>query len=176
MNNLLQEEAAPGAMDEIIEKYRGKPGALLGVLEEVQGLSPYKYLPKETLMHVARKMDVPLSQIYSVVTFYTFFNLKPQGEHAIVVCRGTACHTRRSKNLLKHLEKLLDLHEDPADESEKVFLTTKDNKFTLKTVACFGQCALAPVVEIDGRIYSYMNEHKLTKLIQEITKKRKNTL
>jgi NADH-quinone oxidoreductase subunit E len=159
-------------IDAIVKKYDGKLGSLLSVLEEAQGAHPSKYLPEETLVYIAQKMRIPLSRIYSVVTFYAFFNLKPQGEHAIVVCRGTACHTRRSKNLLYHLEKILDLHEDRADESEKVFLTTKDNRFTLKTVACFGQCALAPVVEIDGKIHSHMTEHKLTQLVRAISKRR----
>ncbi len=159
-------------IDAIIKKYDARLGSLLSVLEEVQGAHPNKYLPQETLVEIARKMRLPLSRIYSVVTFYAFFNLKPQGKHSIVVCRGTACHTRRSKNLLEHLERLLDLHEEGADESEKVFLTTKDNQFTLKTVACFGQCALAPVVEIDGKIYSHMTEHKLTQLVKAVSKGR----
>lgn len=160
------------AIDAIVQKYNAKLGSLLSVLEDVQGAHPSKYLPEETLIYVAQKMRIPLSRIYSVVTFYAFFNLKPQGKHSIVVCRGTACHTRRSKNLLEHLEHLLDLHEEGADESEKVFLTTKDNVFTLKTVACFGQCALAPVVEIDGKIYSHMTEHKLTQLVKAVAKRR----
>ncbi len=159
------------AIEKLIRKYQDKPGALLGVLEEVQGLHKSRFLAPETLACVARGMGVPLSQVYSVATFYAFFNLKPQGEHTIVVCRGTACHTRRSKILLEHLKNLLGLHEHEG-ESEKVFLTTKDNKFTLKTVACFGQCALAPVVEIDGRIYSHMTEVKLDKLIRGISRSR----
>jgi len=177
MKNTLLNDVDTKAIDKLINKYTGKPGALLGVLEETQRLSLSQFLPRETLVHIARGMDVPLSRIYSVVTFYAFFNLKPQGEHTIVVCRGTACHTRRSRNLLEHLKKLLDFSGDSmgADESEKVFLTTKDNKFTLKTVACFGQCALAPVVEIDGCIHSHMTEHKLTQLIRKVTKKRKSS-
>ena len=175
MKTFLGEGTDGRAIDKIISKYRGKPGALLGVLEETQRLSPGQFLPREALTYVAQNMDVPLSRIYSVVTFYAFFNLKPQGEHTIVVCRGTACHTRRSKNLLDHLKNILDLRHDTigADESEKVFLTTKDNKFTIKTVACFGQCALAPVVEIDGHIYSHVTEHELTKLIKDIARKRR---
>ena len=148
-------------MDGIITKYLGSPGALLGMLEEIQQQHPHKYLPPDTLEYVSAKTGVPLSKIYSIVTFYAFFNLKPQGDHSIVICRGTACHTRRSKNLLEYLKKMLDLHEDEAREGEKIFLTTADNKFTLKTVACFGQCALAPVVEIDGEIHSHMTENKL---------------
>ena len=158
------------ALDKVIEKYRNKPGALLGTLEEAQGIHPHKFLPPETLEYIAEKTGIPLSRIYSVVTFYAFFNLKPQGEHSIVVCRGTACHTRRSKFLLDSLETMLGLSEDDLKDGEKFFLTTKDNKFTVKTVACFGQCALAPVVEIDGVIHSHMTADKLRQAIGKINK------
>jgi NADH-quinone oxidoreductase subunit E len=169
---MKQANGAPDtkALDRILEKYRSKPGELLGLLEEIQNLHPHKFLPKDTLEYVARKTGIPLSRIYSVVTFYAFFNLKPQGEHSVVICRGTACHTRRSRNLLEGLKKMLDLKEDEQEEGEKVFLTSKDRKFTVKTVACFGQCALAPVIELDGKIYSHMTEDKLRKLVQGVGK------
>lgn len=157
-------------LDGIIEKYRNLPGALLGMLEEIQQCHPHKYLPVDTLEYVSAKTCIPLSKIYSIVTFYAFFNLKPQGDHSIIICRGTACHTRRSKNLLEYIKKMLDLHEDEAQEGEKIFLTTADNKFTLKTVACFGQCALAPVVEIDGTIYSHMTENKLKDIVAKVAR------
>jgi NADH-quinone oxidoreductase subunit E len=162
-----------GDLDKVILKYRDKPGSLLGTLEEIQNLNPHKYLPQETLEYVSQKTNIPLSRIYSVVTFYAFFNLKPQGEHSIIICRGTACHTRRSKNLLEYLKTMLGLEEDEAQEGEKLFLTTSDNKFTLRTVACFGQCALAPVVEIDGKIYSHMTENKLKDIVNHVAAKRR---
>lgn len=156
-------------VDRVIEKYRGRPGELLGMLEEIQSGNPYNFLPVETLEYVAKKTKHPLSRIYSVVTFYAFFNLKPQGEHYICICRGTACHTKGSRRLLDFLKKYLELGEGQGSgESEKVFLTSKDNKFTVKTVACIGQCALAPAVEIDGKIYSHVTEEKLQKIIEEI--------
>jgi NADH-quinone oxidoreductase subunit E len=157
-------------LDTIIAKYVNSPGALLGMLEEIQQHHPHKYLPPETLEYVSRKTAIPLSKIYSIVTFYAFFNLKPQGDHSIIICRGTACHTRRSRNLLEYLKKMLGLREDEAREGEKVFLTTADNTFTLKTVACFGQCALAPVVEIDGTIYSHMTENKLKEIVAKVAR------
>ena len=155
-------------IDKVILKFQDKPGSLLGILEEVQNLNPQKYLPLEVLEYVSFKTGIPLSRIYSVVTFYAFFNLKPQGEHSIIICRGTACHTRRSKNLLEYLKNMLGLVEDEAREGEKLFLTTSDNKFTLRTVACFGQCALAPVVEVDGKIYSHMTENKLKEIVKRV--------
>ncbi|MDD5348005.1 MAG: NAD(P)H-dependent oxidoreductase subunit E [Candidatus Omnitrophica bacterium] len=157
-------------IDTIIEKYEGKPGGLLGILEEVQNLHKHKYLPQATLEYISGKTGVPLSRIYSVVTFYAFFNLKPQGDHSIIICRGTACHTRRSRNLLEYLKKMLHVKEDESKEGEKVFLTTADNKFTIKTVACFGQCALAPVMEIDGVIYSHMTENKLKEIVNKVAR------
>ena len=160
-------------LDKIIDKYKGKAGELLGILEDAQKLSEYKYLDKETLKYIARKAGVPLSRIYSVATFYAFFNLQPQGEHSIIVCRGTACHTRRSKNLLDYLKNVLGFNKPQDAGKEKSFMTTDDNKFTLRTVACFGQCALAPVVEVDGKIFSHMTEDKLRKIIISLKRKKK---
>jgi NADH-quinone oxidoreductase subunit E len=160
-------------LDKIINRNLGKPGMLLDILEEAQCIEKAQYLSQPVLEYVAQKTDLPLSRIYSVVTFYAFFSLKPRGEHSIIVCRGTACHTRGSKNLLDYLKHLLDLKDDATQEGGKVFLTTKDNQFTLMTVACFGQCALAPVVEIDGVIHVHMTESKLKTIIQKLKQKGK---
>lgn len=167
MNNLNTKK-----IDQIIKAYKGKPGELLGVMEEAQKASACNYLSQDTLFYIASKLQLPASQIYSVATFYTFFNLKPQGDHCIIVCRGTACHTRGSKNLLRSIALTLGLKEEDLRENEKVFVTTKDNKFTVKTVACFGQCALAPVIDIDGKIYSHMTEAKIRRLIKQAGKKK----
>ncbi|MCX5783880.1 MAG: NAD(P)H-dependent oxidoreductase subunit E [Elusimicrobia bacterium] len=159
-------------LDEIISRYKNKPGKLLGILEDAQKINPHKYLTQEALEYIAEKTNTSLSKIYKVITFYAFFNLAPQGEHTIVVCRGTACHTRRSKNLLDYLINWFGFKDEDLAGGEKSFLTTKDNKFTVKTVACFGQCALAPVVEVDGNIYSHMTEEKLRKIIKNISNKK----
>ncbi len=161
-------------LDKIISKYAGRPGMLLGILEDTQKLNHFKYLTQPDLEYIASKSNVPLSRIYNIITFYAFFNLKPQGEHSIIVCRGTACHTRGSKNLLDFLINLFGFKEDDFIQDGKSFLTTKDNKFTIKTVACFGQCALAPVVEVDGNIHSRMNTEKLRKIIKGISLRRSN--
>ena len=157
-------------LDEIIFRYTDKPGRLLGILEDAQKLNPHKYLSQEALEYIAVKTNTPVSKIYNIITFYAFFNLAPQGEHSIIVCRGTACHTRKSKNLLDYLINWFGFKNDDLEAQEKASLTTKDNKFTVKTVACFGQCALAPVVEVDGDIYSHMTEKKLSKIIKDILK------
>jgi len=155
-------------MDEVIAGRRGKPGALLGILEDLQTLHPHKFLPPETLEYVAEKVGLPVSQVFSVATFYAFFNLQPQGEHTLVVCRGTACHTRGSKSRLEALKRILNLKEE--EGAEKIFLTTADKRFTIKTVACFGQCAMAPVVEVDGRMKSHVTEVCLKELVNALAK------
>ncbi|NCB02945.1 MAG: NAD(P)H-dependent oxidoreductase subunit E [Spirochaetia bacterium] len=109
--------------DSVIATYKGKPGALLSVLEEVQRKTEHTYLNEQSLLYIAQHMGVPLSQVYSVVTFYSFFNLKPQGEHTITVCRGTACHTRGSKPLLNDVMAMLNLEESESGEDESYFTT-----------------------------------------------------
>ncbi|HJU11418.1 MAG TPA: NAD(P)H-dependent oxidoreductase subunit E [Candidatus Binataceae bacterium] len=158
-------------IDQVIAKQDQRPGALLGILEAVQEHNPHKYLPLETLRYIAQKTEIPLSHIFSVVTFYALFNLQPQGDNTICICRGTACHTRGSRNLMQSVRLELGLGvEDTGEavEGDKVLLTTNDRKFTVRTVACFGQCALAPVVEINHRICGHVNERTLQREIENI--------
>ncbi len=158
-------------IDQVIAQRSGKPGALLGVLEAVQERHPHKHLPLDTLRYVSEKLDIPLSRIYSVATFYSLFNLDPQGENTIYICRGTACHTRNSRALLESLRLELGLGIDEGEEAndaDKLALTTPDQKFTVRTVACFGQCALAPVVEINHRICGHVNERTLQREVRSL--------
>ena len=160
-------------IDGVINRRGDRPGALLGILQTVQDHNPHKYLPLDTLRYIAAKTQIPLSRVYSVATFYALFNLQPQGDNTICICRGTACHTRGSRNLLQsaRLELKLGL-EDASDtgEEDKILLTTPDQKFTVRTVACFGQCAMAPVVEVNHRICGHVNERTLEREIQTIQK------
>lgn len=158
-------------IDKVIRRRLGRPGALLGILEEVQAHHPHKYLPLDVLRYVALKTEITFSKIYSVATFYALFNLQPQGEHSICICRGTACHTRGSRNLLQSV--LLDLGLEMSTEegngnADKMVLTTPDQRFTVRTVACFGQCALAPVVEVNHRICGHVSERTLQREIQAV--------
>ena len=159
-------------IDKLIASHRGRPGALLGILEATQERNRYKYLPLDTLRYIASRMEMPLARIYSVATFYALFNLDPQGDNTICVCRGTACHTRGSRNLLARscLELGLGLSTTTVEEQRgrQVSLTTPDRKFTVRTVACFGQCALAPVVEVNHRICGHVNERTLQREIETI--------
>lgn len=158
-------------IDQVIAKQGGRPGELLGILEAVQERSPHKFLAPETLQYVAEQLDMPLSRLYSVATFYALFNLDPQGDNTICICRGTACHTRNSRALLESLRLELGLGIDDGDdgsEADKLTLTTPDKKFTVRTVACFGQCALAPVVEINHRICGHVNERSLQREVRSL--------
>jgi len=158
-------------IDETIVKNNGRPGALLGILEAVQEHHPHRFLSPEALQYVAAKLDMPLSRIYSFATFYALFNLQPQGDNTVCICRGTACHTRNSRNLLESLRLELGLgldDEEAAGDADKLALTTKDGKFTVRTVACFGQCALAPVVEINHRICGHVNERTLQREVRAL--------
>jgi len=144
------------------------PGALLTALEEAQKADEFKYLSEETLRAIAESTGEPLSRVYSVATFYSFFNLTPQGKHSIVVCRGTACHTRGSLGLLREAAQRLGMPDFKEDEEPS--FTTADRLFTVRTVACFGQCALAPVIAIDGTIHSRITQGRLCALIEGMRK------
>ena len=162
--------AGQAFLDQVIAKNSDRPGALLAILQAAQDHNPHKYLPLDTLKYIATKLDIPLSQIFSVGTFYSLFYLDPQGDNTSCICRGTACHTRGSRNLLQSVRFELGLPmEDATDgDGEKVLLTTPDQKFTVRTVACFGQCAMAPVVEVNHRICGHVNERTLQREIQNI--------
>ena len=156
-------------IDDVIARHPERTGDVLGVLEELQQRHPLQYLPAETQAAVARKMGVAHSQIFSVVSFYAFFNRQPQGRYTVAVCRGTACHTRGSKQLLDALKASAGFHEDDEAGSATSF-TTPDFGMTIRTVACFGQCALAPVAAIDHEIYGHVSDFKLKKLVSAIDK------
>jgi NADH-quinone oxidoreductase subunit E len=160
-------------IDQIIARFSGRPGALLSILEHVQDHHPNKYLPRDVLDYIAMRTETPPAQVFSVVTFYALFNLEPQGEHTICICRGTACHTRGSRVLLERVKLELGLDEQREEgASDKLSMTTPDRKFTVRTVACFGQCALAPVVEFDHVIHSHMNERTLEREVQALERGR----
>ncbi|HEX4758457.1 MAG TPA: NAD(P)H-dependent oxidoreductase subunit E [Terracidiphilus sp.] len=163
-------------IDQVIARFIDKPGALLGILEAVQSANAHKYLSMESLRYIAEQTGVPPARIFSAATFYALFNLDPQGDNVVCVCRGTACHTRGSRDLLAKLCLDLGLSDHDVDESseaDKLALTTPDQKFTVRTVACFGQCALAPVVEVNHHILSHVNERTLQREVKALTQEKK---
>jgi len=129
--------------------------SLLSILEEIQGR--YRYLSREAMILVSERLGVPLSQIYSVATFYHAFSLVPRGRHTISVCTGTACHVRGAEQVLSRLETVLGIR--PGE-------VTRDGQFTLETVNCLGCCALGPVVVIDGEYEGQMTIKKVDRLLK----------
>jgi NADH-quinone oxidoreductase subunit E len=156
-------------IDRIVGDQAGRPGALLGILERLQERNRQKYLPMELLEYVAARTGIPQSQVYAVATFYALFNLDPQGTHTVAICRGTACHTRGSRALLERVKLQLGLQESN-DGGDKTSMTTPDGKFTIRTVACFGQCALAPVVEVNHAIRGHVKEQALIREVEILRK------
>ena len=155
-------------LDRVIAAQGNRPGALLGILEKAQEREPRKFLSRETLEYIAAKTDTPLARVYSVVTFYALFNLEPQGKNTVCICRGTACHTRGSRDLLESLMFKLGLHNSEEGTADKISQTTSDGQYTVRTVACFGQCALAPVVEVNHEVYGHMNEQTLHRELKHL--------
>jgi len=139
---LMAEKLDLSKVEEILKRHAREEGALIPVLQEVQAL--YRYLPEEALLMVSRRLKVPLSRIYGVVTFYAQFYLTPRGRHVIKSCQGTACHVRGGHSALDALSR--ELKVDPGG-------TTEDLNFTLETVACLGTCFLAPVIMVDDDYY-----------------------
>lgn len=166
---LLSREAAE-YVDSLVKTYHGKPGMLLSILEKIQDQQPRKYLPQDYLEYLAERTGISASNIYSVATFFALFNLRPQGKNSVCICRGTACHTRGSQRLLESVRLQLGLtdEQDGIGSADKVSATTADEQFTIRTVACFGQCALAPVVEVNHEILSHVNERALTSQITSL--------
>ena len=167
MPTTLSSQSSPG-IEAIIQKHKGTSGALLKVLENVQEEDPKHYLSESSMRSISSLMGLPLSQVYSMATFYSFFNLKPQGRHSIVVCRGTACHTRGSLALLNEALSRMGIKEFKEEEENSA--TSLDGFASIRTVACFGQCALAPVVMIDGVVKSRMTIGKLVSLPEKMKK------
>ena len=167
-------------VDDIIARHcarADRTGDVLGILEEAQRAHPQNYLPAQTYAYVAQKTGLPSSQIMSVVTFYAFFNRRPQGRHTLTVCRGTACHTRGSRQLLEAIKAYVGMGEETAGEASDdsagsddrtggaTAFTTPDGRLTVRTVACFGQCAQAPVVAVDEAMHGHVSDFDLRALV-----------
>jgi NADH-quinone oxidoreductase subunit E len=168
MTSVPLAESEQEFLDTVIAGQRDRPGALLGILEKAQEHQPRKFLSRETLEYIAAKTDSPLARVYSVVTFYALFNLEPQGKNTICICRGTACHTRGSRELLETLMFKLGFHNSGEEPAEQIAHNTSDGKYTVRTVACFGQCALAPVIEVNHEVYGHMNEQTLQRELDHL--------
>jgi NADH:ubiquinone oxidoreductase subunit E len=141
-------------IDAVISAHRTKPGALIPVLEQVQGISGY--LPEIVQRRVAKGLGIPLAQVYGVVTFYSFFTMKPKGRHQIRVCLGTACHVRGGHQVERKLEEELGIQPGEVD---------KDRLFSLDIVRCVGCCGLAPVMVVDEDTHQQVKTAKLDQIL-----------
>ena len=141
---------------ELVSKYKDIKGGLIQLLQAVQGV--FGYLPKEAVQIISKELDIPISEIYGVITFYSQFTLKPKGKHIIKVCLGTACYVKGSQDILDRLSSLLNIG---------VGETTVDGKFTLETARCLGSCGLAPVIMVDERVYGKLIPDDVVRIIEE---------
>lgn len=145
-------------MEKIIEEYRSQQGALVPILQEIN--STYNYLPENVLRYVSQELEIPLSLMYRLATFYNAFSLKPVGKHKITVCTGTTCHVKGAPRILDTMERELGIK--PGE-------TTEDMNFTLETVNCLGCCGLAPVLTVGEDLYGKITLTKLPQIIEQYT-------
>ena len=143
-------------LDAIIEKYKDTRGALIQVLHEVQEV--YGYLPLEVQRAVSEKMNIPLAEIYGVVSFYTQFSIYPKGKYQINVCMGTACYVKGANEILDKFRTRLSI-----DVGE----CTEDGKFSLEACRCIGACGLAPVVTINDDVYGKLSADDVDGIIDK---------
>jgi len=146
----------PGVVCEIIENHGYQRSSLIGILQDIQ--ARMNYLPRKALLQVAKSLDIPVTTIYEVATFYKAFSLEPKGRHTIQVCLGTACHVRGGARILSYLENRLDT---------KSGGTTGDLAFTLESVNCLGACALGPMMVIDKKYYGKINTNKIDAILKK---------
>ncbi len=140
--------------DDIIASYRGQRWALIPILHEIQ--RAHNFIPPEVIPRIARAAGVFPSQVQAVISFYTQLHTQPRGKNIVRVCRGTACHVRGGKTILKLVKQQLGIEEGES---------TPDMDYTLETVACIGCCALAPNMVINNNIYGHMNPRKVSQLL-----------
>lgn len=140
----------------VIDLYRDKEGSLIQILHAAQGI--YGYLPMALQEFIADSLQMPLSEVTGVVSFYSFFSTKPRGEHTIRVCLGTACYVRGGKKIIEALQKKLNV---------EIGDTTEDGKFTFEVARCIGSCGLAPAMMIDGVVYKQVNPNKLDAILSQ---------
>lgn len=141
---------------EAIDRFRDMKGALIPVLHEVQ--DTYGYLPEDVLHLVSDELGIPMTDIYGVASFYSFFSLEPKGEHIIRVCMGTACYIKGAQSLIDRIG--TDLGIKPGE-------TTKDGKFTLEATRCLGACGLAPVMTIDDDVHGRLMQGDIPKVLKK---------
>ncbi|MGI6113080.1 MAG: NADH-quinone oxidoreductase subunit NuoE [Mahellales bacterium] len=150
-NNLAFEK-----LKEVIEKYKNKEGALIPIMHEAQEI--FGYLPIEVQNYIAEALEISITDVYGVATFYSQFSLKPKGKYNISVCMGTACYVKGAQKILDRLKKELNI---------EVGETTEDGKFTITATRCLGACGLAPVMTINDDVYGRLVEDDIPGIIKK---------
>ena len=142
------------ALQQVIDELRNEPGCLMPIMQRAQDI--YGYLPEEVMNHIAKELDIPVSDVYGVATFYAQFNLEPKGKYIISVCLGTACYVKGAQQVLDKLEEVLGV---PAGK------TTPDGVFTLNATRCLGACGLAPVIMVNDDVYGRLTPDQVPGII-----------
>lgn len=155
-NDNVENDVRIKKVPEIIEKFKNTDGALIPVMHEIQKL--FGYLPKPALEMVSDGLNISMSEIYGVATFYSQFTLEPKGEHIIRVCLGTACYVKGSQEIMDKLCAELDV---------EVGKTTKDGKFTIEAARCLGGCGLAPVMTIDDKVFGRLVPDDVSRILKD---------
>lgn len=152
----IQNEYKFHELEEFINSLSNKRGAVIEVLHKAQHI--FGYLPNEIQLFVAEKLNIPASQVFGVVSFYSYFTTEPRGEYVVNVCMGTACFVRGSANVLAEFEKKLNI---------KSGQTTSDGKFTVGSLRCVGACGLAPVVMVNEKVYGNVKPEDVDKILAD---------
>lgn len=143
-------------LEEFINAQINKESELIAILHKAQEI--FGYLPKEVQVFVGKKLNIPFSKVYGVVTFYSYFSTTEKGKYIINICTGTACFVRGAGEILEEFQKKLGIKEGQ---------TTPDGNFTIDTLRCVGACGLAPVVLVNGKVYGHFTKNDIDKLIKE---------
>ena len=155
------EKFDPKQVDAILAKYNCDKSRIISIMQDVQEI--YRYLPQDALCYIAEKVGISEAKIYGVATFYGNFSLEAKGKYVLRVCRGTACHVRRSDKILDALYAATGLNDDKH--------TTDDGLFTIEIVSCLGACGLSPVVMVNDTVHPQMTPEKAKALIDELRAK-----
>lgn len=151
------------AIDSILEKYEYHHSGIIGIMQEIQRIE--NFLPEDTLRYISRRMELSLTRIFDIATFYKAFSLVPRGRHIIRVCCGTACHLGGAVQNLEQINRTLKIKDGE---------TTADRMFSLETVNCLGACALAPVVVVDDKYHEAVDARKIEKILSAYYKRGKD--
>ena len=154
------EEKIKAEVQEILSKYKKEKDNLIQILNDIQ--VKYGYIPKVAQIEVANYLNMPLAEVYGVITFYSRFTLVPKGQYNVSVCLGTACFVKGSKEILERAKSKLGIEEGQ---------TTSDGKFSLDTTRCVGACGLAPVFTINDEVYGKATVKKLDEVLDEYMSK-----